>query len=203
MYITVGNMKDSEGNRIPDMTLQVCDVTNKAGSFAYALFKAISRPITSKNNHFNTLSVAEKLIMSEAMTTRVISTMRPEESDIFLSQDELAVIEFGALKRVPLDVYINKNVPADVCPSSGKFTGTSLVEYKGVRYLTDTKNIIDSFFENLSEHKESVDSCAVCRHEMVDLGRIAQQVVREHEQREMPNIISEIEALLSEDCAVD
>ena len=38
---------------------------------------------------------------------------------------------------------------------------------------------------------------------MVDLGRIAQQVVREHEQREMPNIISEIEALLSEDCAVD
>ena len=85
MYITVGNMKDSEGNRIPDMTLQVCDVTNKAGSFAYALFKAISRPMTSKNNHFNTLSVAEKLIMSEAMTTRVISTMRPEESDIFLA----------------------------------------------------------------------------------------------------------------------
>ena len=103
---------------------------------------------------------------------------------------------------MPLDVYINKNVPADVCHRLVSLQYI-LSGYKGVRYLTDTKNIIDSFFENLSEHKESVDSCAVCRHEMVDLGRIAQQVVREHEQREMPNIISEIEALLSEDCAVD
>tara|TARA_B100000508_G_C11460084_1_gene278787 strand:+ start:876 stop:1487 length:612 start_codon:yes stop_codon:yes gene_type:complete len=203
MNVTIGKMKDSEGNCLPDITLQICGVRNKANSFAYALFKATSRPITSKNSHFHSLSIAEKLIASEEVTTRIVPTMRPEESDIFLDQDELAIIEFGALKRVPLDVYINKNVPVDICPSSGKFTGVSLIEYKGNRYLTDTKNIIDSFFESLSEHKESVASCVVCRHEMVDLGRIAQQVVREHEQREMPNIISDIDALLKEDCAVD
>lgn len=189
MKVTIGNMKDVAGNPLQDITLEFCGFKREFANLEYVLYRSLCRPIIPEQSHFHSLSIAEKLIQSDEVTTRLIATVPAEDADIFISQSDMTIIASGSSEKISLDAFINRNLPDKAKAILGSFfSGLFFADIGNSRFLTYTEQLKVSFFYLAKQCIKTGCQSEDEKQRIVEMGRLAQREMEAREGRNMPHV---------------
>jgi len=197
MIILLENMTDKNDNRLPSITLDLdMNSIRSNANIAFVLYKAICQPIFPSTKSKNTRTIAERLIASNEVDARMVGEAIKSEADLIISENYLTVFDVNEGKTVFITDFVNANMPAGTTLRLGlDFAPLFFLTIDDHKYVINTKALSYSFFTLASEYLKRNEYDEKLHKHIVFLGETARKEILERENRQMPNIDSELKQL--------
>lgn len=197
MIILLENMTDHNGNSLPPVVLDLdMNSIRPNANIAFVLYKALCRPILPKTKNKNTRTIAERLIASDEVDARMIGEAIKSEAELVISENDMTVFDIKEGKTVFITDFINENMPASTTLRLGlDYAPLFFLTVDDQKYVINTKALNYSFFNLASEYLKRNEYDEKLHEHIVLLGETARKEVLEREDRQMPNIDSELKQL--------
>ena len=190
MIILLKNMTDKNDNRLPSITLDLdMNSIRSNANIAFVLYKTICQPIFPSTKSKNTRTIAERLIASNEVDARMVGEALQSEAELIISENDMTVFDV-------ITDFVNANMPASTTLRLGlDFAPLFFLTIDDHKYVINTKALSYSFFTLASDYLKRNKYDEKLHKHIVLLGETARKEILERENRQMPNIDSELKQL--------
>lgn len=197
MIISIENMQDHEGRDLPDMCLELdMKSIHKRGNLAFVFYKTLCRLILPETKRQNTRTIAELLIASDKIDARLVNPVMKAKAEMRICAKSMTVSDKEGDNTVCITDYINKNLTARIAIKLGlSYQPVFLFEVDGTQYVTCTKTLVFSFFQQSERYIKSKKYDPQLHDKIVWLGNAARNQVLERELRDITNIVADLQML--------